>query len=78
MLSPLLRANHSIINETDVLLTNENGVDCEAVEDNEKDFCLAFRAIGKDLDKVTTKAIEANMLLCKNSSLSDLALKLET
>ena len=50
----------------------------EAVEDKEKDFCLAFRAIGKDLDKVTTKAIEANMLLCKNSSLSDLALKLET
>jgi hypothetical protein len=55
-----------------------NGVGREAVEDKEKDFCLAFRAIGKDLDKVTTKAIEANMLLCKNSSLSDLALKLET
>ena len=55
-----------------------NGVGRQAVEDKEKDFCLAFRAIGKDLDKVTTKAIEANMLLCKNSSLLDLGLKFET
>ena len=55
-----------------------NGVGREAVEDKEKDFCLAFRAIGKDLEKVKTKAIEANMLLCKNSSFLDLGLKFET
>ena len=55
-----------------------NGFGLEAVEDKEKNFCLAFWAIEKDLDKVTTKAIEANMLLCRNSSLSDLALKMET
>ena len=61
-----------------LFLGMSNGVGREAVEDKEKDFFLAFRAIGKDLEKVTPKALEANMLLCKNRSLSDLALKLET
>ena len=32
-----------------------NGVGCEALEDKEKDFCLAFRDMGKDLDNITPK-----------------------
>ena len=32
-----------------------NGVGREAVEDKEKDFCLAFRDMGKDLDNITPK-----------------------
>jgi hypothetical protein len=31
------------------------GVGCEAVEDKEEDFCLAFRDMGKDLENITTK-----------------------
>ena len=61
-----------------LFLGMNNGVGREAVEYKEKDFCLPFWAIGKDLEKVTTKVIEANMLLCRNSSLSDTALKMET
>ena len=49
----------------------------EAVEDEEQAFCLAFRAMGKDLDNITTEAIKAYMVLCRNSSLPDLALNLE-
>ena len=50
----------------------------EAVEDEEQAFRLAFMDTGKDLDNLTTEAIKAYMVLCRNSSLSDLALKLET
>ena len=47
-----------------------NGVAYKAGEDKEKDFCLAFRDMGKDLDSITTKDIKANILLCRNSSLT--------
>ena len=42
----------------------------ESVEDKENDFCLVFRAMGTDLDKIITKDIKAKMLLCRNSSLT--------
>ena len=42
----------------------------EAVKDKEKDFCLVFRAMGTDLDKIITKDIKAKMFLCRNSSLT--------
>ena len=42
----------------------------EAVKDKEKGFCLVFRAMGTDLDKIITKDIKAKMLLCRNSSLT--------
>ena len=32
-----------------------NGVAYKAVEDKEKDFCLAFRDMGKDLDNIPPK-----------------------
>ena len=47
-----------------------DGVGCEAGEDKEKGICLAFRDMGKDLDNITTKDIKANILLCRNSSLT--------
>ena len=34
--------------------------------------------MGKDLDNITTKAIKVYMVLCRNSSLPDLALNLES
>ena len=46
-----------------------NGGGHEAVEDEEQAFCLAFRAMGKDLDNITTEAIKAYMVLCRNSAL---------
>ena len=55
-----------------------NGGGHEAVEDEEQAFCLAFRAMGKDLDNITTEAIKAYMVLCRNSSLSDMALNVES
>ena len=50
-----------------------NGGGHEAVEDEEQAFRLAFRDMGKDLDNITTEAIKAYMVLCRNSALSDLA-----
>ena len=55
-----------------------NGDSHEAVEYKEQAFCLAFRAMGKDLDNITTEAIKAYMVLCRNSSLPDLALNMES
>ena len=55
-----------------------NKVGHRSVEDEEQAFCLAFRAMGKDLDNITTEAIKAYMVLCRNSSLPDLALNLES
>ena len=55
-----------------------NGDTHGAVEDEEQAFCLAFRAMGKDLDNITTKPTKAYMVLCRNSSLPDLALNLES
>ena len=49
----------------------------EAVEDKEQVFYLAFSAMGKDLENTTTEAIKAYTVHCRNSSLWDLALKLE-
>jgi hypothetical protein len=46
-----------------------NGGGHEAVEDEEQAFCLAFKAMGKNLNDITTEAIEAYMVLCRNSSL---------
>jgi hypothetical protein len=48
----------------------------EPVEDEKRAFCLACRVTGKDLD-VTTEAIKAHMVLCRSSSLPDLALNLK-
>lgn len=55
-----------------------NGDDLEAVEDEEEAFLLAFGAMGKDLDNIRTDAIKAYMVLCRNSSLPDLALNVES
>ena len=41
-----------------------NGGGYEAVEDKEQVFCLAFKAMGKDLDNITTEAIKAYVVLC--------------
>jgi hypothetical protein len=49
-----------------------NGCGHEAVDDKEQIFYLAFRAMGKDLDNITTEAIKAYMVLCRNCSLQDL------
>ena len=35
-----------------------NGDGHEAVEDEEQAFCLAFRATGKDLNKISTGALK--------------------
>ena len=67
---PLLRANHTTTNETDVVLW-------KGMVDEEQAFCLAFTAMGKDLDNITTKPTKAYMVLCRNSLLPDLALNLE-
>lgn len=53
-----------------------NGDCLGAVEDEEKDFNLAFRSMGKDLGSITIRAIRINMVLHRNSSLLDLALNL--
>jgi hypothetical protein len=55
-----------------------NGDDLEAVEDKEQTYCLAFGAMGKDLDNIITEAIKAYMAFCRNSSLPDLSLNLES
>ena len=47
-----------------------SGVGHEAVGDKDKDFFLAFMAMRTDLDNIITKDIKANMLLCRNSSLT--------
>ena len=49
-----------------------NGGGHEAVEDEEQAFCLAFKAMGKNLNDITTEAIKAYMVLCRNCSLQDL------
>ena len=43
----------------------------EAVENKEQAFYMSFRPMGKDLDDITTKAIKAYMVFCKNSLLPD-------
>lgn len=52
-LPSLLRANHSIINETDTLFRDEEWGGHEALEDEEYAFCLTFRAMGKYPDNRT-------------------------
>ena len=74
----LLRANHSIINETDLFSEMRSRGGHEAVEDEEQVFCLAFTAVGKDLDNVATEAIKAYTVLCRNSSLAHVALNLDS
>ena len=54
-----------------------NGGGHEAVEDEEQASTWAFRAMVKGLDNITTEAIKAYMVLCRNSSLPDLGLNLE-
>ena len=46
-----------------------NGDDHEAVDDEEQAFHLVFRAMRIDLDNLTTKAIKAYTVLCRNFSL---------
>lgn len=72
-----LRTNYAIIKETDVVLENENGGGHETVENEEPAFCLAFWALEKDLDNITTKAIKTYVVLWRNNSLQDMALNLE-
>jgi hypothetical protein len=55
----------------------KNGGGHEAVGDGEQMFQLDFRAMGKDLDNITSEAINANMVLCRNNSLPDWAVNLE-
>ena len=55
-----------------------NGDTHGAVEDEEQAFCLAFRAMGKDLDNITTEAMKLCTVLYRNSSLPDLAWNLES
>jgi len=57
-------------------IRNEHGH--ETVEDEDEAFCLAFRAMGKDLDNITTEAIKTYMVFCRKSLLPDLALNLES
>jgi hypothetical protein len=76
ILPPLLKVNQAIRNEPDEVLRNEKWRyvwDCGGWETS-----LAFRAIGKDVGNITTKAIEAYMVIHRNSSLTDLALNLES
>ena len=40
-----------------------NGGGHEAVEDEEQAFCLAFRAMGKNRDNITTEVIKAYTVL---------------
>ena len=54
-----------------------NGDGHEVMEGEEQALHLAFRAMGKDLDNITTKPTKAYMVLCRNSLLPDLALNLE-
>ena len=54
-----------------------NGGGHEAVEDEEQAFYLAFRAMGKDLDNISTEALKVYMVLCRNCSLQDMTLNLE-
>jgi hypothetical protein len=68
ILSPLLRANHSIIRQMR-FSGMRNGGSYEAVEDEEQTLHLAFRTMGKDLDNITTEAIKAYTVHCRNSSL---------
>jgi hypothetical protein len=44
-----------------------NGDDHEAVDDEEQAFHLVFRAMRIDLDNLTTKAIKAYTVFCRNS-----------
>ena len=55
-----------------------NGDGHEVMEGEEQALHLAFRAMGKDLDNITTEAIKAYMVLCRSGSLPDLALNLES
>ena len=46
-----------------------NGDGHEVMEGEEQALHLAFRAMGKDLDNITIKAIKAYKALCRNYSL---------
>jgi hypothetical protein len=59
ILPPLLRANHTIISETDEVLRMRIRAGHEAVEDKEQTFCLALRAMGKDRDDIITEDLKA-------------------
>lgn len=49
----------------------------EAVGEEEQVFHLDLIGMGKNLDNITTKEIKVYMVLCRNSSQLDLALKLK-
>lgn len=48
----------------------------EAVEDEQQAFYLTVRTMGKDLGNITTEAMSAYTVLCRNCSLLDSALNL--
>ena len=54
-----------------------NGDGHEVMEGEEQALHLAFRAMGKDLDNITTEAIKAYMVLCRNCSVLGSALNLQ-
>lgn len=58
-LRQLLRDNHAIINEHMWFSGMGNGDGHEAMGDEEKAFCLAIRATGKDLHCIITETIKA-------------------
>lgn len=47
------------------------------MEDDEQAFCLALRAMRKDLDNITPEVIKAYMVFCSNNSLPVWALNLK-
>jgi hypothetical protein len=71
---PELRANHAIIIKTDVVSEMKKEDSYDAVENEEQAFCLAFRAMEKDLDNITIRVIKAYIVLGINSSFPEWAL----
>jgi hypothetical protein len=57
-------------------IRNENGH--EALKDEEQALYLAFSAMGKDLDNITSRDIKAYIALFGNGSVPDLTLILES
>jgi hypothetical protein len=57
-------------------MSNKDGH--EAVEDKEQVFCLALRAMGKDVDNIIIRSKKVYMVLFGNGPLPDLILDLES
>lgn len=55
----------------------KTGGDHKTIEDEEQTFLLALRDMGKYLHNITTEAIKAYAMLCRNCSLQGLVLNLK-